>query len=132
MPDTPAGTESILVVEDDDMVRQHVINQIESLGYTALQAANGPEAMEIIKSSVHSDLLFTDIIMPGGMNGRELAEMAGEHRANLGVLFTSGYTEDVMIHDGRLDPSVTLLSKPYRRQQLAEKIREVLGRKIAG
>ena len=132
MPDTPAGTESILVVEDDDMVRQHVINQIESLGYTALQAANGPEAMEIIKSSVHIDLLFTDIIMPGGMNGRELAEMAGEHRANLGVLFTSGYTEDVMIHDGRLDPSVTLLSKPYRRQQLAEKIREVLGRKIAG
>ncbi|PTB87494.1 hypothetical protein C9975_01245 [Thalassospira xiamenensis] len=129
MTDVPAGTETILVVEDDDMVRQHVVNQIESLGYTALQAANGPLAMEIIKSDTKIDLLFTDIIMPGGMNGRELAELAKEHRSGLCVLFTSGYTEDVMIHDGRLDQNVTLLSKPYRRQQLAEKIREVLSRK---
>lgn len=131
MTGIPAGSESILVVEDDDMVRQHVVNQLESLGYSAMQAANGPEAMKIIESGAKIDLLFTDIIMPGGMNGRELAEKAVEQRSDLCVLFTSGYTEDVMLHDGRQDNNVTLLSKPYRRQQLAEKIREVLGKNTA-
>lgn len=120
------GTERILVVEDDDMVRSHVATQLGALGYKIRQAASGAEALEVMDAGWIPDLLFTDVVMPGGMNGRELADVALRRRPDLRVLFTSGYTEDAIVHQGRLDPGVNLLGKPYRRVDLAEKVRRVL------
>ena len=120
------GTEKILLVEDDELVRNHVVSQLVSLGYDVVQASNGPEALEILNHITDFDLLFTDVIMPGGMNGRQLAEAAVAMCPGLPVLFTSGYTENAIIHHGRLDPGVHLLQKPYRRFDLAAKVRGVL------
>ncbi|MBQ1203915.1 MAG: CHASE domain-containing protein, partial [Loktanella sp.] len=129
--DTPrlhisGGTETIMVVEDDALVRQQVCASLIGLGYRVKQAENGPDAIKILQSADDVDLLFTDIILPGGMNGRALADAALALRPDLKVLFTSGYTEDTVIHHGRLDPQIELLSKPYRRSQLADKLRRVL------
>ncbi|HSP01679.1 MAG TPA: PAS domain-containing protein, partial [Thioalkalivibrio sp.] len=120
------GAEIILLVEDDELVRENAQAQLLSLGYQVIPTANAAEALVVIRSDTAIDLLFTDVIMPGGMNGRELAEAAREIRPGLRVLFTSGYTQDVILHQGRLDPGVQLLSKPYRRTDLARKIRESL------
>ncbi|MCM2563671.1 PAS domain S-box protein [Lutimaribacter sp. EGI FJ00015] len=120
------GTETILVVEDDGAVRDYVSAQLKSLGYNVLEASAGAEAMDILGQTAQIDLLFTDVVMPGGMGGRELAEAARQLRPNLKVLFTSGYTENSIVHQGRLDPGVKLLNKPYRREHLAAKIRQVL------
>ena len=120
------GNESILVVEDDELVRSYVISQLEFMGYQVISASNGNEAMEIILSDAKIDLLFTDVVMPGGMNGRELSDKAMRIRPKLKVLFTSGYTENSIVHHGRLDPGVMLLSKPYSRDELTTKIRKSL------
>lgn len=119
------GTETILVVEDDVGVREHVITQLASLGYRVLPASSGAEALEILERTQGIDLLFTDVVMPG-MGGRDLADEARKRRPDLKVLFTSGYTENSIVHNGRLDLGVKLLSKPYRREQLAAKVRDVL------
>jgi CheY-like chemotaxis protein len=103
-----------------------VIGVLETLGYRVLGAANGREAIEHLRTRPDIDLLFTDVVMPGGMNGRELADAAQALRPELPVLFTSGYTEDAIVHHGRLDPDVHLLRKPYRRQELAAKLRQLL------
>jgi len=124
--DPERGGETILVVEDDPLVRQYVLTQIKSLGYATLSASNGTEALAVIDSGKPIDLLFTDVIMPGNMNGRELAENAVKRRPGIRVLFTSGYTENAIIHHGRLDPGVLLLAKPYRRSDLATLIRAAL------
>ncbi|NKC29768.1 ATP-binding protein [Falsiroseomonas selenitidurans] len=123
---TVGGHESVLVVEDDDMVRAHVVGELTLLGYQVLAARHGQEAMEILRSEVPVDVLFTDVVMPGGMSGPQLAASALLLRSGLRVLYTSGYTENAVVHHGRLDPGVVLLSKPYRRQELAEKLRQVL------
>lgn len=120
------GTEHILVVEDDDMVRNHVVSELDNLGYTYKEAASGAEALEILEGGATFDLLFTDVVMPGGINGRQLVDEALLKQPNLRVLFTSGYPEEVIVHQGCLDPGVTLLNKPYRRAELAMKIRHVL------
>jgi PAS domain S-box-containing protein len=122
----PVGSETILVVEDDAAVRAHVQAQLDALGYTVLTAAHGPAGLAVLEGPAEIDLLFTDIVMPGGMNGQELAEHARRLRPGLPVLFTSGYPESALVHDGRLDAGVQLLNKPYRRRDLAEKIRQVL------
>jgi PAS domain S-box-containing protein len=121
------GDEVVLVVEDDALVRRYVITQIESLGYTTLEAGNAAEAMAIINASATIDLLFTDVIMPGAMNGRQLVDEALKHRPALKTLFTSGYTENAIVHHGRLDSGVLLLAKPYRKSDLARMIRQALG-----
>lgn len=120
------GKEHILVVEDDDLVRSYVISQLEFIGYQVISASNGQEAMEIIQSDAHIDLLFTDVVMPGGISGRDLSDKAQRIRPQLKVLFTSGYTENSIVHHGRLDPGVMLLSKPYSRDELSTKIRQAL------
>ncbi|MFK4485677.1 PAS domain S-box-containing protein [Bradyrhizobium sp. USDA 336] len=120
------GNEKILIVEDDALVRQYVVTQVKSLGYTALEAANGAEALNIIDSDETIDLLFTDIIMPGNMNGRQLADEAHKRRPDLKTLFTSGYTENAIVHHGRLDSGVLLLAKPYRKSELAKMLRTAL------
>jgi CheY-like chemotaxis protein len=122
------GNETILIVEDDALVRKYVVTQISSLGYATLQAANSTEALKVVESGVPIDLLFTDVIMPGGMNGRQLVEAATRLRPALRVLFTSGYTEDAIVHHGRLDAGVLLLAKPYRKPELARMIRVALSR----
>ena len=108
------------------MVLDFVTAQIEGLGYTTLSAANAAEALALIDDGVKFDLLFTDVMMPGLMNGRQLAEDAAKRHSRLRVLFTSGYTENAMIHHGRLEPGVHLLAKPYRRSELARMIRVAL------
>ena len=120
------GTEHILVAEDDDLVLAHLTGQLRSLGYRVTAVRSGPEAMNVLQTSADIDLLLTDIIMPGGMNGRELADLARVSYPNLKVLFTSGYTENAIVHHGRLDPGVELLSKPYTRAELANKVRPVI------
>jgi PAS domain S-box-containing protein len=120
------GNERILVVEDDALVRQYVMTQVKSLGYTALEAANAAEALVIIDADKDIDLLFTDVIMPGNMNGRQLADEAARRRPELKTLFTSGYTENAIVHHGRLDSGVLLLAKPYRKSELAKMLRTAL------
>lgn len=120
------GNEAILVVEDDALVRRYVMTQIESLGYTTYEAANAAEALAVIDTSATVDLLFTDVIMPGAMNGRQLVDEALKRRAALKILYTSGYTENAIVHHGRLDSGVLLLAKPYRKSELARMIRMAL------
>ena len=120
------GDETILVVEDDNLVRTFVLGQIQSLGYVTLAAANATEALAIIDGPEHIDLMFTDMIMPGSMNGRQLADAALQRRASLKVLFTSGYSNEAIIHHGHLDAGVLLLAKPYRKSDLARMIRAAL------
>lgn len=122
------GHEHILVVEDDELVRNHVIGVLRSFGYHVSSATSGPEALARLREEGPVDLLFTDVIMPGGMNGPELAATARTLYPGLKVLYTSGYTENAIIHHGRLDPGVLLLSKPYRGEELASKIRNALER----
>ena len=120
------GDESILIVEDDALVREYVVTQISRLGYDTLAANNAAEALAIINGPERIDLLFTDVIMPGGMNGRQLAIEAEMRRPGLKVLFTSGYTENAIVHHGRLDAGVLLLPKPYISSDLARMIRTAL------
>ena len=125
--DVRGGNELVLIVEDDPLVRQYVITQIKSLGYTTLDAANATEALDLIDNTENIDLLFTDVIMPGPMNGRHLVDEALKRRPALKTLFTSGYTENAIVHHGRLDSGVLLLAKPYRKSDLARMIRLALG-----
>ena len=121
------GSETILMVEDDKLVREHGEQLLKSLGYRVVVASTGAEAIAMLKTHELIDLLFTDVVMRGGMNGRELADQAAALRPSLPVLFTSGYTQNANVHHGRLDEGVHLLKKPYRRRDLAAKLRQLLG-----
>ena len=125
-PSIEGGHETILVVEDDHLVRDFVVSQIQSLGYLTLAAVNAAEAMAVINGPQEINLLFTDMIMPGSMNGRQLADAALRQRAALKILFTSGYSNEAIIHHGHLDAGVLLLAKPYRKSDLARMIRAAL------
>ena len=124
-PTVEGGHETILVVEDDTLVRDYVLTQLHSLGYVTLDAANAGEALLLARNGHPFDLLFTDVIMPG-MNGRQLADEMAKFRPGLKVLYTSGYTENAIIHHGRLDEGVLLLAKPYRKSDMALMIRKAL------
>jgi PAS domain S-box-containing protein len=121
----PDASTVILVVEDDDFVRTFAASQLRLLGYIVIEVNSGPNALKVIQQREDIELLFTDIIMPGGMNGHELARAALKHRSELKVLYTSGYNEIMEIEDGG-NRNFQLLSKPYRRLDLARKIREAL------
>jgi PAS domain S-box-containing protein len=121
------GTETILVVEDDPNVQATVVGMLGELGYHVLRADNAEMALAVLKAGVRCDLLFTDVVMPGKLKSTELARQAKAMLPNLKVLYTSGYTQNAIIHGGRLDPGVELLSKPYRREALAAKVRQMLG-----
>ncbi|MBX9772931.1 MAG: response regulator [Xanthobacteraceae bacterium] len=118
--------ECILVVEDEAGVRAYAIDVLEDLGYTVLAAGSGPEALQLLAIAPRIDLLFTDVVLPGGMNGRQLSEQVTAQRAGVPVLFTTGYTRNAIVHHGRLDPDVNLLTKPYTRRELARKVRALL------
>jgi len=123
----PAGNETILMVEDDELVRAFVAGELKALGYVVLAAADGRAALATLGGDARVDLLFTDVVMPGGLSGPQLAAEARRLRPGLKILYTSGYTENAIVHHGRLDAGVRLLSKPYRRHDLARVLREVLG-----
>ena len=126
MTQVKGGHELVLVVEDDELVRRYAVGQVKSLGYATLEAANATEALQVIAENPDIDLLFTDVIMPGPMNGRQLVEQALALRPSLKTLYTSGYTENAIVHHGRLDSGVLLLVKPYRKPDLASMIRLAL------
>lgn len=125
--EAPGGNETILVVEDDPFVRGYAVATLEGLGYKTLLAANGPEALSRLGSDAPIDMLFTDIVMPGGMNGWDLAQRAGELRPGIKVLFTSGYALDTLLANGRVLQGVLILMKPYRKSDLASRVRQALG-----
>ena len=122
----PTVRKRILLVEDDDPVRRLVTEQLTSLGYDVVAVASPAEALDAVHTDAGFDLLFTDIIMPGGMNGREMAEEITRLHPALPVVFTSGYSANAITHHGHLGPGVPLLQKPYRRQELARIIRLAL------
>ena len=124
------GSETILCVEDDDVVRAHVTGRLESLGYKVITASNAAQALELVNSGAAFDLLFTDIVMPGAMNGRQLAQKVAELRRPLRVLYTSGNTFGAFDSSGRLGEGVLLLTKPYRKAELARMVRLCLDRAI--
>jgi CheY-like chemotaxis protein len=121
------GTETILVVEDDPNVQATVVGMLSELGYQVLRADNAEMALAVLKAGVRCDLLFTDVVMPGKLKSTEMVRQAKALLPDLKVLYTSGYTQNAIIHGGRLDPGVELLSKPYRREKLAGKVRQMLG-----
>jgi len=123
---TVGGSETVLVVEDDELVRRYACNELRSLGYRVIDADSGKSALAIIETRDDIALLFTDVVMPGGMTGRVLADAARRLRPGLRVLYTSGYTENAIVHHGRLDAGVMLLAKPYLRADLARAIRAAL------
>ena len=129
-PPLSRGNEIVLVVEDDPLVRNFAIAQLQSLGYQTVAMADGRAALAYVESGHPLDLLFTDVVMPGGMSGRDLADAVAKCRPGTKVLYTSGYTDNAIVHHGRLDQGVMLLSKPYRKPQLAQMVREALGRGV--
>jgi PAS domain S-box-containing protein len=131
LPEPPAGpveggTETVLVVEDDAEVRATVVEMLSELGYRILKAVDAQSALAIVQSGLQVDLLLTDVVMPGPLRSPDMAREAKALLPDLEVLFTSGYSENAIVHGGRLDPGVHLLSKPYRREDLARKVRGLL------
>jgi PAS domain S-box-containing protein len=124
--DVEGGKETVLVVEDDDDVREVAVSMLTEFGYRVAKARDASAALAIVDSGIPIDLIFTDVMMPGALRSPELARKAKERLPNVAVLFTSGYTQNAIVHGGRLDPGVELLAKPYTREALARKVRHVL------
>ncbi len=124
----PKGQETILIVEDEEAVRGVARRILSELGYRLLEAATGPEALTILETHENIDLLFTDVVMPGGMTGPQLAKKARQRNPNLIVLFTSGYSDSGIFDHGVLQGSDDILNKPYRKEELAQTVRDVLDR----
>jgi PAS domain S-box-containing protein len=124
----PAGEapEMILVVEDDEEVRSHTLESLSDLGYRTVSAATGRAALDVLREHPEIDLLFTDVVLPDGMNGQQLAEEAKRRRPDLKVLMTTGYARNAILRDGKVDPAVQLITKPFSYAALAAKIRSVL------
>ena len=118
------GSEHILVVEDDEGVRAAVVDMLGEMGYRVSRATNAESALELLKSQT-PDLIFTDVVMPGAISTREFTRRAQEMHPGMRVLYTSGYTQNAIVHNGKLDDDALLLSKPYRKDELARKLRSV-------
>jgi CheY-like chemotaxis protein len=121
-----APNETILVTEDDDDVRTYSVEILRELGYRVVEAHDGPSALRLLERQPKVDLLFTDVVLPGGMTGAQLAAQARGSRPGLRVLFTTGYARDVIVHHGRLDKGVQLITKPFSIADLAARVRDVL------
>jgi CheY-like chemotaxis protein len=119
--------ETILVCEDDDDVRAYTVEVLRELGYRVLEAQDGPAALRLLeRGDQRVDLLFTDVVLPSGMTGAVLAEHARKLRPDLKVLFTTGYARNAIVHQGRLDPGVALITKPFSYGDLAARVRDML------
>jgi len=127
--DTPARgsiSETVLVVEDDADVRAYSSETLRELGYDVIESENGKAGLRALQANPAIRVLFTDIGLPGGMNGRQLSEEARKLRPDLKVLFTTGYARNAIVHEGRLDPGVELITKPFTQSALAEKVRDII------
>jgi signal transduction histidine kinase len=122
----PVGHERLLLVEDDPLVRRHAYLQLSALGYQVTVAESGAQALAVLQGPEAFDLLLTDVMMPGGMNGPQLAQAAQALRPGLHVLFSSGYSMDALSREGRLQEGVLLLAKPYTKAELAQRVRRAL------
>jgi PAS domain S-box-containing protein len=123
------GEETVLVCEDDDDVRAYTVELLDELGYRVIEAPDGASTMRILRDpAVRVDILFTDVVLPGGMSGAVLAQEAREARPGLKILFTTGYARDAIVHEGRLDPGIDLVAKPFTCTELAARVREALDR----
>jgi two-component system, NtrC family, sensor kinase len=120
------GNETVLVVEDNAQVNKLAVESLREQGYRVISAADGPEGLRLLEETPHIDLLLTDVVLPGGMNGRGLADEVLRRRPTVKVLFMTGYTRNAIIHHGRLDPDIDLLSKPFTADALTRKIRRIL------
>ncbi len=116
-------------MEDDEEVRNFSSEILREQGYTVLAAADGPSALRLLESESAISLLFTDVVLPGGLNGRQLADEARKRKPALKVLYATGYTRNAIIHQGRLDAEVELLTKPFTAEALARKVRQILNAK---
>jgi CheY-like chemotaxis protein len=124
-PATGEG-ETILVVEDEAELRAFTVEVLSELGYRVLEAETAAGAMKLVERENRIDVLFTDVVLPGGTDGRALAEAAMRLRPAMRVLFTTGYTRNAIVHHGRLDPGVQMIGKPFTYAELASKVREVI------
>jgi PAS domain S-box-containing protein len=122
----PGKGETVLVVEDEEDLRAYTTEALRELGYRVLEAPDGRAALEILDQHPDVDLLFTDVVLPNGMNGRALADEVGRRRPGLKVLFTTGYTKNAIVHHGRLDPGVEMIGKPFTYAELASKVRRLI------
>ncbi|MBR0826085.1 PAS domain S-box protein [Bradyrhizobium manausense] len=127
----PRGHETVLIAEDDPFVRSSVILRVEALGYRVIAAVNGSEALHLLRTNADIDLLFTDIIMPGGMSGWDLGDQARQIRPGLPVVFSSGYPLETLVDQGRAHAQSIVLTKPYRTAELAKRLREALAASVA-
>ncbi|MCJ2043185.1 PAS domain S-box protein [Methylobacterium sp. J-078] len=118
--------QTVLVIDDEPTVRMLVTEVLEDLGYTAIEAADGPAGLKVLRSNVRIDLLVTDVGLPGGMNGRQVADAARVARPSLKVLFITGYAENAVVGNGHLDPGMAVLTKPFVMEALASRIRELI------
>jgi CheY-like chemotaxis protein len=122
----PGDRRTILVVEDEEDVRAYTIALLQDLGYDVLGASEARAALEILDDHPEVELLFTDVGLPGGINGRELADAARARRPALRVLFTTGYARNAIVHQGRLDAGVDLVTKPFTQDTLASRVSAML------
>ena len=122
------GEETILVCEDDEDVRAYSSEVLRELGYRVLEAPDGPAALAVLQANADVDLLFTDVVLPGGMSGAVLAKEAAKLRPGIKTLFTTGYARNAIVHHGRLDPGVNLITKPFSYADLAARVRDILDR----
>jgi len=127
--DAAVDARTILVVEDEEAVRAAALAMLDELGYRRLEAADAAEALAVIESGAVVDLVFSDVVMPGPVGARELADRLRALRPGVPILFTSGYTDNAVIHHGRLDDGVSLISKPYARAELAQRLAQLLSAK---
>jgi len=130
-PPTPPldGTESLLVVEDDPQVNKLAVEALQERGYQVISAPDGAAALKLIENAGAIDLLLTDVVLPGGMNGRQLSDAVRKRRPTIKLLYMTGYTRNAIIHHGRLDPDIDLLTKPFTADALARKVRRILDAK---
>ena len=119
--------ETVLVVDDDPTVRMLIAEVLEEAGYTILEAEDGAVALRVLQSPVRVDLLVTDVGLPGGMNGRQVADAARTIHPKLKVLFITGYAENAAVGNGHLDAGMAVLTKPFAMEALGTKIREIMG-----
>ena len=120
------GSETVLVVEDDPQVNKLAVEALEERGYRVISAPDGPTALRMLDDAPHIDMLLTDVVLPAGMNGRQLSDEVLRRRSGIKVLFVTGYTRNAIIHHGRLDPDIDLLTKPFTADALTRKIRQIL------
>ena len=130
MPSEPAPSaqagETVLIVDDEPTIRMLMTEVLEDLGYTAIEAGDGGAGLQIIQSTARIDLLVTDVGLPGGINGRQLADAARAHRTDLRVLFITGFAENALLNNGQLEPGMSVLTKPFAMETLAARIRELI------